>query len=198
MHTIVEHKRLGAWIPEETLQFSSVQFSSVAQLCPTLCNPMNRSTPGLPVHHQLLESTQAHVHWVGDAIQPSHPLSSTSPPSLKLSQHQGSFQMSQLFTSGGQRIAVSASTSVLPMSTLRILPVNKSYQSTLTNEHSLEDTKEPLFKPWAPCFQDINFYMAKVTYFSCWKSSAYLNRYSSHYHHPTWELKLAVCSKSHS
>ena len=57
-------------------QFSSVQFSSVAQSCPTLCDPMNHSTPGLPVHYQLLESTQTHVHWISDAIQPSHPLSS--------------------------------------------------------------------------------------------------------------------------
>ena len=60
--------------------FSSVQFSSVAQSCPTLCNPMNRSTPGLPVHHQLPEFTQTHVRQVSDAIQPSHPLSSSSPP----------------------------------------------------------------------------------------------------------------------
>ena len=66
-----------------------VQFSSVAQSCPTLCDPMNCSTPGLPVHHQLLESTQIHVHQVGDVIQPSHPLSSPSPPALNLSQHQG-------------------------------------------------------------------------------------------------------------
>ena len=58
----------------------SVQFSSVAQSCPTLCNPMNHSTPGLPVHHQLPEFTQTHVHRVSDAIQPSHPLSSPSPP----------------------------------------------------------------------------------------------------------------------
>ena len=68
---------------------SSAQFSSVTQLCLTLCDPMNRSTPGLPVHHQLPESTQTHVHRVGDAIQPSHPLSSPSPPALNLSQHQG-------------------------------------------------------------------------------------------------------------
>ena len=61
-----------------------VQFSSVAQLCLTLCDPMNCSTPGLPVYHQLPESTQTHVHWVGDAIQPSHPLSSPSPPALNL------------------------------------------------------------------------------------------------------------------
>ena len=70
----------------------SIQFSSVAQLCLTLCDPMNHSMPGLPVHHQLLEFTQTHVHWVGDAIQPSHPLSSPSSPSLNLSQHQSLFQ----------------------------------------------------------------------------------------------------------
>ena len=71
---------------------SSVQFSSVAQSCPTLCDPVDCSTPGLPVHHQLLEFTQTHVHWVGDAIQPSHPLLSPSPPALNLSQHQGLFR----------------------------------------------------------------------------------------------------------
>ena len=69
-----------------------VQFSSVAQLCPTLCNPMNCSTPGLPVHHQLPEFTQTHVHQVGDAIQPSHPLLFPSPPATNPSQHQGLFQ----------------------------------------------------------------------------------------------------------
>ena len=68
------------------------QFSSVAYSCLTLCDPMNHSTPGLPVHHQLLESSQTHVHWVRDAIQPSHPLLSPSPPALNLSQHQGLFQ----------------------------------------------------------------------------------------------------------
>ena len=62
------------------------QFSSVTQLCPTLCNPMVHSTPGLPVHHQLPEFTQTHVHWVSDAIQPSHLLSSPSSPALNLSQ----------------------------------------------------------------------------------------------------------------
>ena len=61
------------------------KFSSVAQSCPTLCDPMNHSTPGLPVHHHLLEFTQTHVHWVSDAIQPSHPLSSPSPPAPNLS-----------------------------------------------------------------------------------------------------------------
>ena len=70
----------------------SLQFSSVTQSCPTLCNPMNCSTPGFPVHHQLPESTQTHVHWVSDAIQPSHPLPSPSPAALNLSQQQGLFK----------------------------------------------------------------------------------------------------------
>ena len=70
----------------------TVQFSSITQSCPTLCDPMNCSMPGLPVYHQLPEFTQTHVHRVGDAIQPSHPLSSPSPPALNLSQHQGLFK----------------------------------------------------------------------------------------------------------
>ena len=70
-------------------QLASVRFSSVTQSYLTLCNPMNRSTPGLPIHHQLPESTHTHVHRVGDAIQPSHPLSSPSPPAPNPSQHQG-------------------------------------------------------------------------------------------------------------
>ena len=70
----------------------SVQFSSVAQSCQTLCDPMNRSTPGLSVHHQLLEFTQTYVHRVSDAIQPSHPLLSPFPPAFSLPQHQGLFQ----------------------------------------------------------------------------------------------------------
>ena len=68
------------------------QFSSVAQSCATLCDPMDCSTPGLPVHHQLPEPIQTHAHQVGDAIHPSHPLSSPSPPALVLSQNQGLFQ----------------------------------------------------------------------------------------------------------
>ena len=75
--------------PEILMQ---VLFSSVTQLCPTLCDPMDCSTPGFLVHHQFLELAQTHVHQVGDAIQPSYPLSSPSPPALNLSQHQGLFQ----------------------------------------------------------------------------------------------------------
>ena len=95
----------------------NLQFNSVAQSCPTLCDPMNHSMPGLPVHHQLLEFTQTHVHRVSGAIQPSHPLSSPSPPAPNPSQHQTLFPMSQLFTWGGQSIGVSALASVLPMNT---------------------------------------------------------------------------------
>ena len=99
----------------------SVQFSSVAQSCPTLCDPMNRSTPGLPVHHQLLESTQTHVHRVSDAIQPSHPLSSPSPPAPNPSQHQNLFQWVNSAW-GGQRTGVSALASFLPKKSQGWLP----------------------------------------------------------------------------
>ena len=85
--------------------FGSVQFSAVAQSCPTLCNPMNCSMPGLPVHHHLLEFTQSHVHRVSDAIQPSHPLSSLSPPAPILPASE-SFPMSQLFAWGDQSTSI--------------------------------------------------------------------------------------------
>ena len=85
-------QNLSHWTIREAPWICSVQFSSVAQSCPTLCDPMNRSTSGLPVHHQLPELTQTHVHQVSDAIQPSHPLSSPSLPAFNLSQHQGLFQ----------------------------------------------------------------------------------------------------------
>ena len=83
--------RVGKHFPSSFL-VSSVQFSSVSELCLTLCNPMDCSTPGFPIHHQLLEFAQAHVHRVSDAIQPSHPLSSPFPPAFNISQHQGLFQ----------------------------------------------------------------------------------------------------------
>ena len=85
--------------------------------CPTLCDSMDCSTPGLPVHHQLLELAQTHVYHVGDAIQPPHPLSSPSPPALSLSQHQGLFQWVSSSHRVAKGIGVSASASVLPMNT---------------------------------------------------------------------------------
>ena len=84
------------FIPKNFIYFhsnvNSIQFSSVIQLCTTLCNPMDCSTPGFSVHHQLPDLAQTHVHWVSDAIQPSYPLPSPSPPAFNLSQHQGLFQ----------------------------------------------------------------------------------------------------------
>ena len=107
-------KTVWRFLKELKKELPSVQFSCSA--VSTLCDPMDCSMPGLPIHHQLLEFTQAHAHQVHDAIQPSHPLSSPSPPAPNPSQHQ-SFPVSQFFTSGGQRIEVSASASVLPMTT---------------------------------------------------------------------------------
>ena len=93
----------------------SVQFSLAAQSWPTLCYPMDCNKPAFPVHYQLPELAQIYVHRVGDAIQPSHLLSSLSSPAFNLSPGSGSFQMSQFFTSGGQSIGASASASILPM-----------------------------------------------------------------------------------
>ena len=101
---------------EVCVSLCDIQFSSVAQLCLTLCDPMDHNTPDFPVHHQLPEFTKTHVHWVADAIQPSYPLSSSSPPPQSF-QASGSLQMSHLFESGGQSIGVSVSTSVLPKNT---------------------------------------------------------------------------------
>ena len=104
--------------------FSSVQFSSVTQSCPTLCDPMNHSTPGLPVHHKLPEFTQTHIHRVSDAIQPSHPLSSSFPPAFNLFQHQGQF-----YASGGQSIGVSALPSAVILETKKKKSVTVSIAS---------------------------------------------------------------------
>ena len=98
---------------------------SVSQLCPALHNPMGRSTAGFPVFHCLLELAQTHVHWVSDAIQPSHSPTSPSPPALDLSHNQGLtlFPMRQLFISGGLSIGVSASASVFPMNIQGLFPL---------------------------------------------------------------------------
>ena len=94
MMVVIMRKKVSQLCVGPSLHFPwFIQFSSVQSLsCVRFLCPMNGSMPGLPVHHQLPESTQTHVHWVGDAIQPSHPLSSPSPPALNLSQHQGLFK----------------------------------------------------------------------------------------------------------
>ena len=100
----------------------TLNFSSVDQSCLTLCDPMDSSAPGFPVHHQLPELAQTHIHQISDAIQPSHPLLSPYPSALSFPAS-GASPMSQLFTSGGQSIGVSASTSVLPMNTQDWFPL---------------------------------------------------------------------------
>ena len=122
-----------------------VQFSSVTQSCPTLCDPMNYSTPGLPIHHQLLESTQTHVHCASDAIQPSHPLLSPSPPALNLSQHQDIFkwvnplhQVSKVleFQLQHQSFQRTPRTDLLRMNWLDILAVQGNLMSLLLHHSS--------------------------------------------------------------
>ena len=123
---------------------AGVQFSSVAQSCLTLtalCDTMDRSTPGLPVHHQLPKFTQTHVHWVGDAIQPSHPLLPPSPPTLNFPQHQGLFQWVGYSCQVSQNIGALAAASVLPMNIQDWFPL------ALTGLISLrEGTLESLLK----------------------------------------------------
>ena len=112
---------LRSWCGVLWQRWRSDHIRSVAQLCPTLCDPINRSMPGLPVHHQRPEFTQTHVYRVSDAIQPSHPLSSPSPPAPNPSQHQSLFQWVNsshvLHAKTSQSIAVSALASVLPKNT---------------------------------------------------------------------------------
>ena len=133
--------------------FKSYQFSSVAQLYPTLCDLMDCSTPRFPVHHQLLELAQTLVHWISDAIQPSHP------PAFNLSQHQGLFQwVSQFFASGDQSVGASASTSVLPMNiqdwfplgwtgwiSLQFKGLSRVFSNTTAQKHQFFDTQLSLW-----------------------------------------------------
>ena len=130
--------------------YLTLQFSSVTQSCPTVCDPMDCSMPGLLIHHQLPEFTQTHVHWVGDAIIVCRPFSSC-PQSFPAS---GSFQMSLLFASVGQSIGVSASTSVLPVNTqdwsplgwtgwisLQSQGLSRVFSNTTVQKHQFFDTQ---------------------------------------------------------
>ena len=124
----------------ETLQgkYMCPQFSSVAQLCPTLCDPMDCGTPGFPVCHQLLELTQTHVHRVGDAIQPSVSSSVIPFSCLQSFPPSGSFPVSQFFTSGGQSIGVSASALVFPMNIQGWFPLGLTGLISLQSEGLLQ------------------------------------------------------------
>ena len=122
------------------------QFNSVTQSCPTLCDHMDCSTPGFPVHHKLLRLAQTHIHWVDDAIQPSHPLSSPSPPTFNLFQHQGLFAMSQFFASGGQSVGASASTSVFPMNIQDVFPLGLTGLISLQSKRLSRVFSNTMFK----------------------------------------------------
>ena len=144
-HRAVAHRtELEPWLSPSRL--CSVQFSSVAQSCPTLCDPMNRSTPGLPVHHQLPEFTQTHVHRVSDAIQPISssvvPFSSC-PQSLPASE---SFRMSQLFAWGGQSTGVSALALFLPKKPQGWSPSEWTAWISLQSKGSQESSPTPQFR----------------------------------------------------
>ena len=139
------------WVKPNQVLVKPVQFSSSAQSCPTLWDPMDCSMLGFPVLHQLLELAQTHIYGVSDAIQPSHPLLSPSPPAFNLSQHQGLFQCVSSFTSCGQSIGVSASASVLPINiqdwfplgltswiSLQSKRLSKVFSNTTVQKHSAD------------------------------------------------------------
>ena len=137
---------LLVWVISTGVTISSVKFSSVAQSCLTLCYPMNCSTPGLPVHHQLQEFTQTLVHRVSDAIQPSHPLSSPSLPASQSLLASESFPMIQLFAWGGQSTGVSALASFLPKNTQGWSPLEWTTGSPCSPRDSQESSPTPQFK----------------------------------------------------
>ena len=124
----------------------SVQFTSVTQSWLTLCGPMNLSTPGLPVHHQLPESTQTHAHRVGDAIQPSHPLSSPSPSAPNPSQHQGLFQWVNSSHEVAKVLEFSASASVLALNTKDWSPLGWTGWISFHSKGLQESSPTPQFK----------------------------------------------------
>ena len=154
MPHIIKKRKTGPL--SHTRHISSVQFSSVAQSCLNLCDPMDCSTPGLPVHHQLPEFTQTYVHWVGDDIQPSHPVIPSS-SSLLSFPASGSFPMSQFFASGGQSIRVSASASVFAINiqvwfplgwtgwiSLQSKGLSRIFSNTTFQKHQFFSTQLPL------------------------------------------------------
>ena len=120
------------------VRYGKICCCSITQSCLTLCDPMDCSMPGFPILHHLLELAQTNVHWVGDAIQPSCPLSSTFPPAFNLSQHWGLFFQSQLFASGGQSIGASASASVLPLNMQGWFPLELTGLNSLQSKRLLK------------------------------------------------------------
>ena len=145
IHMYGQLERITAWLSWKNYCLEECWYCSVTKPCPNLCDPMNCSMPGLSVLHYLPEFAQTHVHWVIDAIQPFHPLSSPSPPAFNLFQHQGFFFLvSQPFVSGGQSIGASASASVLPMNNQGWFPLGltnlkfMSLESVIPSNHLVQ------------------------------------------------------------
>ena len=145
-------ERTNEELPQVTTIFhwcyllNPLQFSSVTQSCPTLCDPMNCSTPGLPVRHQLLEFTQIHVQWVGDAIQPSHPLLSPSPPAPNPLKHQCLFQWVNSLHEVAKVLEFQLQASVLPVNTQDWSPLGWIGWISLQYKGTLKSSPTPQFK----------------------------------------------------
>ena len=164
-------------------QHSNYQFRSVAQSCLTLCDPMDCNMPGFPVLHQLPEFTQTHVHWVGDAVQLSHPLLSASPLAFNPSQHQSLFQWVSSSHQGGQSIRPSASASVLPMNIQGWFPLELTGLTSLQSKGLSESSPTPQFKSinswvlsflYGPTLTTIHDYWKKHSFDYmdlCWQSN---------------------------
>ena len=144
-------------------------YCSVAKSCPTLCNPMDCSTPGVPVLHCLSKFVQTHVHWIDDAIQPSHLLLPTSPPALNLSQHQCLSSELALCISG-QRIGASASTSVLPVNIQDWFPLGWTGLISLLSKASQESSPTPQFKSIDSSALSPLYSPTLTSILDCWKN----------------------------
>ena len=155
------HHAETEWIQLKIFKRSFFQFSSVTQLCSALCDPKDCNMAGFPVHYQLLELFQTRVHWVSDAIQPSHPLSSLSPPAFNLSHHQGLFKW-HFFASGGQSVGASASASVLPKNIQDWFPLGWTGLSPCCPRDCQESSPTPQFK--TSILQHSTFFMVQLSH----------------------------------
>ena len=163
--TLLEATLIKLWSALST----SLQFSSVQSLIPTLSNPVECSTPGFPVHHQLPELP---VHQISDALQPSYPRSSPSLPTFNLSQHQ-SFPRCQFFTSGGQSIGVLASASVLPMNTQNWFPLGCTGWTPCCPRDSQESSPTPKFKSISSLMLSFLYGPALTSIHDYWKNHSF-------------------------
>ena len=156
------------------MKILSIQFSSVTESYPTLRDPVEFSTPGFPVHHQLLELAQAHFHWIGDAIQTSHPLSSPSPPVFSQSfPASRSFPMSQFLASGGQSIEMSALASVLPVNTQGWFPFRLTVLIALQSKGLSRVFSTPQFKSINSSAFSFLYGQTLISIHNYWKSHSF-------------------------